>query len=243
MASPGLGNALNGHKLGSPFEIGERSNAVDVSEFYEDLFENEGNELPCYLPDSGQEEDNLDLENDHDDMETPGTAISGILSEERQLESPKMHSGSAAVIGNRRGSGMSTHKGVIWSDSSSSGSENEPPEKEEDGDMAGTESSSGGRTVSSDGGLSSDRGPHGLPCPSGSQGCTSGYIAGSGSSSGDSSIDVEGVTRVGRHKKPKENGSSEAHRAWKPGKRHPNEVGEIFILINKVHGIKSIVLC
>ncbi|CAM6122463.1 unnamed protein product [Calypogeia fissa] len=215
MASPSHDKPVNGHKLESPYEIGERSHSVDVSEFHEDLFDSEGNGRPCYLPDSAQDEDNPVPGDDRDDItsgeEASEKSISDIVSKEGKKKSPKKQSAAAPPFGNKGGTGMSTEKDETRSTSSSSVSEDEPPEKEEDGD------------VGSDRELSSDRGLDGPPSRSSSQGGMSGYIAGSGSSLGNSAIDLEGATSSASRRDGEGNGSSEQQGAWEPGKRHPSE--------------------
>ncbi|OAE30551.1 hypothetical protein AXG93_4877s1020 [Marchantia polymorpha subsp. ruderalis] len=215
----------------------EHSNPEAISALYEDLFENDNSERPCYLPDSGQEDysgDGDGVGDGDEDGNSPREIVQkgrgdSVVEEKGELNAANGASPEASATqmnNDSRESGSDV--GTLPEDldaRSSTGNEDEIQEKDHEfnfRDRVRAESSSTERLVHLDGEMSSDRGLDGPPSPTSSQGGTSGYMAGSGSSSASTSS-VSGV-EIGTDQDTEGIGSRKEERGvWVPGKRHSQE--------------------
>ncbi|KAL2630041.1 hypothetical protein R1flu_014727 [Riccia fluitans] len=228
MASPGdEGSRPNGPNgsLGSFSERNKRehSNPEIISALYEELFGEEDCERPCYLPDH-REEDSRDAEQDgtvaREDKEKGGG------DGEVEGESKKVKGTSAELAGSQMSNELDA--GDFQEDlgaRSETGHDDGIQDRDQEISLrngASAEASFTERSVAVDGEFSSDRGLDALPSPTSSQGGTSGYMAGSGSSSASTSS-ISGIEAANEQDTEGTGSRKEERGARVPGKRHTEE--------------------
>ncbi|KAL3687682.1 hypothetical protein R1sor_013991 [Riccia sorocarpa] len=196
----------------------EHSNPEGISALYEELFGDEDNERPCYLPDSGEEDNRVAEQDGTISREEKGGGDWKVERELRKEEGtsaeeagPKMSNELGA--GDLREDSGRGHEGEIL----------QLRDQELSTRNGGSaESSSTEQSVVLDGELSSDRGLDGPVSPTSSQGGTSGYMAGSGSSSASTSS-ISGTEAANDQESEGTGNRKEERGAWVPGKRHLQE--------------------